>query len=179
MKSLLWIPALLAHVGSCFAEPVRVVAGGDSITYGWIPNANPPSTRYGPGDRWPGAVISTDGVDGLHLMAESERKLGVAVLAQGPQTTSGQPGAPMPPGPNPNSQYRLGPDSMPQEGVPKGDICGPYTLPSKVYPGTQHTYWVYVPAQYDPQIPTALMILSGRAGFQRRERGSSGTERDG
>ena len=41
---------------------------------------------------------------------------------------------PMPPGPNPNSQYRLGPDSMPQEGVPKGEIHGPYTLPSNVYP---------------------------------------------
>ena len=47
---------------------------------------------------------------------------------------------------NPNSQYRLGPDSLPQEGVPKGEIRGPFTLPCKVYPGTQHTYWVYVPA---------------------------------
>src|SRR5690242_19896505 len=51
---------------------------------------------------------------------------------------------PLPPGPNPNSQYRLGPDSMPQDGVPKGDIRGPYHLPSHIYPGTQHTYWVYV-----------------------------------
>ncbi len=41
---------------------------------------------------------------------------------------------PMPAGPNPNSQYRLGPDSMPREGVPKGEIRGPFTLPSKVYP---------------------------------------------
>src|SRR5262245_38432302 len=60
--------------------------------------------------------------------------------------------APMPPGPNPNSQYRLGPDSLPQEGVPKGEIRGPYTLPSKAYPGTQHTYWIYVPAQYAPAV---------------------------
>jgi len=43
--------------------------------------------------------------------------------------------------------YKLGPDSLPQEGVPKGKIIGPATLPSDVYPGTQHTYWVYVPAQ--------------------------------
>jgi enterochelin esterase-like enzyme len=61
--------------------------------------------------------------------------------------------------PNPNSQYRLGPDSMPQEGVPKGEIRGPFTLPSKVFPGTQHTYWVYVPAQYDPSVPASLMIF--------------------
>jgi enterochelin esterase-like enzyme len=63
------------------------------------------------------------------------------------------------PPPNPNSQYRLGPDSMPQDGVPKGEIRGPFTLPSKAYPGTQHTYWVYVPAQYDPSIPASLMIF--------------------
>ena len=65
---------------------------------------------------------------------------------------AGQPPAakqPQPPGPD--SQYRLGPDSMPQEGVPKGEIKGPFTLPCEVYPGTQHTYWVYVPAQYDPR----------------------------
>ncbi len=29
-----------------------------------------------------GSVISTDGVDGLHLTAESERKLGAAVAAK-------------------------------------------------------------------------------------------------
>ena len=49
--------------------------------------------------------------------------------------------------PSPDSQYRLGPDSLSQEAVPKGEIRGPFTLPSQVYPGTQHTYWVYVPAQ--------------------------------
>ena len=71
---------------------------------------------------------------GIHLLFE-----GVAVMAFAqaptPQATPDRPGPPMPPGPNPNSQYRLGPDSMPQEAVPKGDIRGPYTLPSKVYPG--------------------------------------------
>src|SRR5712691_1536808 len=73
---------------------------------------------------------------------------------------------PMPPGPNPNSQYRLGPDSMAQEGVPKGEIRGPYTLPSKVYPGTQHTYWVYVPAQHDPAAPASLMVFQDGQAFK-------------
>jgi len=73
---------------------------------------------------------------------------------------------PMPPGPNPNSQYRLGPDSMPQEGVPKGEIRGPFTLPSNAYPGTQHTYWVYVPAQYDPAVPAALMVYQDGQAFK-------------
>src|SRR5258708_10933672 len=74
-----------------------------------------------------------------------------------------------PPGPNPNSQYRLGPDSMAQEGGPKGEIRGPFTLPSKVYAGTQHTYWVYVPAQYDPAAPASLMIFQDGQAFMNAE----------
>jgi len=56
--------------------------------------------------------------------------------------------------------YQLGPDSLPQEGVPKGKLEGPFTLPSQVFPGTQHTYWVYVPAQYDAKSPAALMVFN-------------------
>src|ERR1700752_4993393 len=86
---------------------------------------------------------------------------------QSPQgTPSPQPSEALPPGPNPNSQYRLGPDSLPQEGVPKGEVRGPYSLPCKVYPGTQHTYWVYVPAQYDPSVRTALMIYQDGQAFK-------------
>jgi len=33
-------------------------------------------------------------------------------------------------------------------------------IPSSVFPGTQHTYWVYVPAQYDPAQPTAVMVFN-------------------
>jgi enterochelin esterase family protein len=67
---------------------------------------------------------------------------------------------------NPDSQYRLGPDSMAQEGVPKGEIRGPFVIPSNVYPGTQHTYWVYVPAQYDAKKPTALMVFQDGQAFK-------------
>jgi enterochelin esterase family protein len=56
--------------------------------------------------------------------------------------------------------YKLGPDSLPQDGVPKGRLIGPTTLPSEVFPGTAHTYWVYVPQQYDSSQPAALMIFN-------------------
>ena len=56
--------------------------------------------------------------------------------------------------------YKLGPDSLPRDGVPKGKFSGPHPLPSTVFPGTQHTYYVYVPAQYDPTQPTAVMIFN-------------------
>ena len=59
-----------------------------------------------------------------------------------------------------------GPDSMEQEGVPHGKIVGPLTLPCQVYPGTAHTYWVYVPAQYDPAKPASLMIFNDGQAFK-------------
>ncbi|MEX2317639.1 MAG: alpha/beta hydrolase-fold protein [Pirellulales bacterium] len=56
--------------------------------------------------------------------------------------------------------YKLGPDSLPQEGVPKGKLLGPLSLGCEVFPGTSHTYWVYVPAQYDPARPASLMVFN-------------------
>lgn len=76
----------------------------------------------------------------------------IAACAQAPQAV------------NPDSFYKLAPEAQPMEGVPQGEIRGPFTLPSEAYPGTQHTYWVYVPAQYDPATPASLMIYNdGRA----------------
>src|SRR5512135_732424 len=79
------------------------------------------------------------------------------------------PPAAAPPAPNMEQFYKLAPDTMPQEGVPKGQIKGPFTLPSQVYPGTQHTYWVYVPAQYDPATPASLMIYQDGQAFMAPE----------
>jgi enterochelin esterase family protein len=67
--------------------------------------------------------------------------------------------------PDPDAFYSLGPDSMPQAGVPKGEIRGPFALPSNAYLGTLHTYWVYVPAQYDPATPASLMIYNDGQAF--------------
>ena len=48
----------------------------------------------------------------------------------------------------------------------KGEVRGPNTLPSRAYPGTQHTYWVYVPAQYNPAVPANLMIFNDGQAFK-------------
>ena len=76
---------------------------------------------------------------------------------------------PAPAAPNPDSHYQLGPDSFPREGVAKGEVRGPFTLPSNAYPGTQHTYWVYVPAQYDPAVPASLMIFNDGQAYKNME----------
>jgi enterochelin esterase family protein len=74
--------------------------------------------------------------------------------------------AAQPPDRSLDSHYKLGPDSMEQEGVPKGKIVGPFTLKCEVYPGTQHTYWVYVPAQYEKEKPASLMIFNDGQAFK-------------
>jgi enterochelin esterase-like enzyme len=87
--------------------------------------------------------------------------LSAAAIAQQPAAPPAA--APAPPAlkfpDNPDAFYKLGPDSLPQDGVPKGEIRGPFTLPSQAYPGTQHTYWVYVPVQYKAAEPASLMIF--------------------
>jgi enterochelin esterase family protein len=88
-----------------------------------------------------------------------------------PGTTAPPPAAAAQPAPGPNTDahYRLGPDSLPQEGVPKGEVRGPFVIPSQAYPGTQHTYWVYVPAQYDPGTPASLMVFNDGQAFKDME----------
>ncbi len=66
---------------------------------------------------------------------------------------------------SPDDAYRLGPDSEPHDGVPQGEVVGPLTLASEVYPGTTRHYWVYVPAQYDPAEPACLMVFQDGHAF--------------
>ncbi len=55
--------------------------------------------------------------------------------------------------------YTLGPDSQPQDGVPKGTVTKFTLAPGKDYPGTPHNCAIYVPAQYDASKPTPFMIF--------------------
>ncbi len=78
-----------------------------------------------------------------------------------PPLTTPRANPPRPPAnPAMDAFYKLGFDSQPHDGVPKGKFSAPHTLPSQVFPGTQHTYYVYVPAQYDPARPVAVMIFN-------------------
>ena len=60
---------------------------------------------------------------------------------------------------NINDAYLLGPDSEAHPGVPQGKVTDWEVLPSAAYPGTQHDFCVYVPAQYKPGAAASLMIL--------------------
>jgi enterochelin esterase family protein len=51
------------------------------------------------------------------------------------------------------------PDSYAQRGVPTGELSEKMVhVSKKIYRGMETNYWVYLPAQYDPSTPAALMI---------------------
>jgi hypothetical protein len=60
--------------------------------------------------------------------------------------------------------YQLGPDSQPQDGVPKGTVTK-HTWTSKTFDGTVRDYWVYVPAQYDGKTPACVMVFQDGEGY--------------
>ncbi|MBL8174632.1 MAG: SMP-30/gluconolactonase/LRE family protein [Bryobacterales bacterium] len=64
-----------------------------------------------------------------------------------------------------SEEYVYGPDSSRQPGVPKGTVTKHVWTGSKIYPGTVHDYWVYVPAQYDGEQPAAVMVFQDGSSF--------------
>lgn len=55
-------------------------------------------------------------------------------------------------------RYPLSPDSVEQEGVPRGKVTTHVWKDSKVFPGTIRRYYVYVPAQYTGE-PLDLIVF--------------------
>jgi enterochelin esterase family protein len=53
----------------------------------------------------------------------------------------------------------LGPTSYLQPAVPSGTLSEKIVHTSKIYDGMKSNYWIYVPAQYDPKTPAALMVF--------------------
>ncbi|MEQ8787904.1 MAG: alpha/beta hydrolase-fold protein [Pirellulaceae bacterium] len=57
------------------------------------------------------------------------------------------------------AEYTLGPDSQRQEATPRGTVTEYSFNDSKIFPGAERQYWVYVPAQYDADKPAAVMVF--------------------
>ena len=63
------------------------------------------------------------------------------------------------PGARGADDYTLGPDSMPQAGVPKGRVEGPLVFKSRSFRNTVRQYWVYVLAQYEVAKSAVVMVF--------------------
>ena len=58
-----------------------------------------------------------------------------------------------------------GPESFPMQGAPAGKLSDKLIHTSKIYDGMQSDYWIYVPAQYNPSQPAALMVWQDGQGL--------------
>lgn len=67
--------------------------------------------------------------------------------------------------------YQLGPDSLVHPGVPQGTWEKYIWDKSEIFPKTTREIWIYVPAQYDPKVPSCLMVIQdGPRQYAVRER---------
>ena len=85
------------------------------------------------------------------------------------QLSAQQTAAPPRPG-GPNSGPAPAPpalsgDALQHPGVPVGKLSEKLILRSQVYDGMVSDYWIYVPAQYDPKKPAAVMIFQDGSGY--------------
>ena len=55
--------------------------------------------------------------------------------------------------------YETHPDSRERSGVPRGTTRQMPPWESKIFAGTKRDWWVYVPAQYKPESPAAVMVF--------------------
>ena len=63
------------------------------------------------------------------------------------------------------NDYVLGPDSLPRDDVPKGELVdGTYASSGAIFPGTTRPYTLYVPKQLDRSRPAALMVFQDGKG---------------
>ncbi len=65
-------------------------------------------------------------------------------------------------------KYELGPDSKRQTDVPKGTVTK-HRWTSKIFPGTERDYWIYVPQQYDAKTPACVMVFQDGGSYQNEE----------
>lgn len=62
-----------------------------------------------------------------------------------------------------------GPYSYDKPGVPQGKLDGKHVHTSKLYEGMASDYWIYVPAQYNPSTPAAVMVWQDGEVLAKRE----------
>ena len=63
----------------------------------------------------------------------------------------------------------FGPLSYLQPEVPSGKLSEKIVHTSRIYDGMKSEYWIYVPAQYDPGTPAAVMVFQDGGAYKDRD----------
>lgn len=66
------------------------------------------------------------------------------------------------------AEYSFGPDSLVQPNVPQGRIEQRRHVSTKVFPGTERDYWIYIPAQFKREKPACLMVFQDGGSYVRK-----------
>jgi enterochelin esterase-like enzyme len=66
--------------------------------------------------------------------------------------------------------YKPGPDSQRQQGVPEGTVTKAHWTSKKAFPGTERDYWVYVPKQYDASRRACVMVFQDGGNYVNNEK---------
>ncbi len=67
--------------------------------------------------------------------------------------------------------YPAHPDAKRKDGVPKGEVTAHRFTSSKIFPGTERDYFIYVPSQYSADKPAALMVFQDGRNYVREQGG--------
>ena len=114
-----------------------------------------PMTRVGTTDVYATAVELPDGF-AMRWSFEIDGKV-LPHPANGPRPNTG---------PAQLEVYSEHPDSVERSDVPKGKLTQLPKFKSKVFEGTTRDWWVYVPSQYSPDKPAAVMVFQDGGGYK-------------
>jgi enterochelin esterase family protein len=121
--------ALELPPGTTLAAPPRVVSD--------VVHFNMPLIKVGSGGVYAGAATLAHGTAFSWHYEAGDRRLGGGQL----------------------EVYEAHPDSLVNPGVPKGTTKAMPPWESRIFAGTKRDWWVYVPAQYKPESPAAVMVF--------------------
>ncbi len=68
--------------------------------------------------------------------------------------------------------YPTPPEAVRQDSVPQGQLVQGTFGDSRIFPGTERDYWVYVPAGLDTEKPAPLMVFQDGKGYCNDNRGA-------
>ena len=159
--------------GEALASRIRTVFGAEALTRGAAPIVDelhvawalqlpqPPAA----GERAP-RVAGDAGGFGLNLTRVGATNIyaGVTTLSHGTGFTWHYEVGNRRFGGGQLEVYATPPEAREQPGVPKGTVRQMPAWHSRVFPGTTRDWWIYVPAQYRPETPAAVMVFQDGSG---------------
>jgi enterochelin esterase-like enzyme len=158
--------SLVAHVRTAFGGAEALARGAaplvDELSVAWALELPQPPAEGGRQPR----VASDGGGFALNLtrIGTTNVYAGVTTLSHGTAFTWHYEAGNRRLGGGQLEVYARPPEAREQPGVPKGTVRQMPAWQSKIFPHTTRDWWIYVPAQYRPETPAAVMVFQDGSG---------------